>query len=154
MKSHRILLIVRHAHREKLDGGSADNGLSPKGLKQARAIRRWFKKNFPTRVATVVSSPKLRCAETVEPLAQWLGAQVRTESFLDEGGSLEVKAAQLERFWLNQKSAITVMCSHGDVIPVALHRLTGARASLSKGAIATIEETPDGIVLSELIQEP
>jgi 8-oxo-dGTP diphosphatase len=153
-KTEKVLILIRHAHRDKLDGGSADNGLSSKGHKQAEGIRDWFKAHYKKTKAVVISSPKVRCVETVEGVADLLDTKIETVSFLDEGGSAEGKSMRLEEFWLQCEAPLLVACSHGDILPVALHHFVGARADISKGALAEIEGSPYGVVLRSLIQSP
>lgn len=145
----RMLLIVRHAHRDKSRGRALDNGISPKGRKQrdamTRALKRWLASSDAPASVQVLSSPKLRCVETVEPLAKHLGVSVQSDLLLDEGPSCERRAAQLIRDWRSDDYELTVWCSHGDWIPAALERLCGSPIELDKSGVAIFEaKTPGG----------
>lgn len=68
----------------------------------------------PTRI---VSSPYLRCRQTVQPLADAAGLRVETDDLLAEGqgrGALELVRAA------GAAGQAVVFCSHGDVIPDVL----------------------------------
>jgi 8-oxo-dGTP diphosphatase len=107
-----MLYLVRHAKagsRHDFKGDDRLRRLSPAGQRQAQALA--------TRLATVgvsslVSSPYLRCIETLKPTAKAVGAAISTEECLAEGrGVVEV----LELIASLPDGA--VLCSHGDVIP-------------------------------------
>jgi len=71
----------------------------------------------------VLTSPALRCRETVRPLAERLGLHVTDEPVLAEGADPSRVLALIEA-----APADTVLCTHGDVIPevVRLLHLRGA----------------------------
>jgi phosphohistidine phosphatase SixA len=77
---------VRHAHRDTSLGRERDNGLSPKGEKQADLFTKWATRDLPLDSTVVASSPKRRCFETVDalrrPVRIWasLGEQQAKES--------------------------------------------------------------------------
>src|SRR4051794_36350749 len=81
------LVIIRHAHRNKAFGAEADNGLSAKGRRQARAAARFFKKRFKGRKPNIFSSPKRRCRETLEPIAKLSGREIQIVDCLNESES-------------------------------------------------------------------
>ncbi len=66
----------------------------------------------------ILSSPSVRCVDTVRPLAEALRRPVRTEAGLAEGSG---RAAVALVRSLTGDSA--VLCSHGDVIPDVLAAL-------------------------------
>ena len=115
------VFIVRHAHagdREKWKGDDRLRPLSEKGRVQATGLVRLLAE---AQVGRILSSPFLRCVETVEPLATAVSLQVETEPVLAEGGdwhdSLELAL---------QARVPTVMCSQGDVIGDLLAALVAA----------------------------
>ena len=156
--SHRpaILLVVRHAHRDKSAGRAEDNGISPKGRKQAMRLLEHFKKEFPGLHAPalkVLSSPKKRCVETVQPLAEAGKTKVHTSGLLDEGAELEDRARKYLTEWKREGSGVTVICSHGDWIPLFLELATGVPTDLAKGGCAQLENVDGKFVITRLIQE-
>ena len=145
--SPKILILVRHAHRNKTGGPSADNGLSTKGKRQARRLAAYFRRRFgKKKKAIVLSSPKLRCLETVIPLARAAKTPVEVEPRLNEmGGNGKESSRQFgeritefARWWREEAPPFVVACSHGDWIPEALAELTGASLDLKKGGWAEV----------------
>lgn len=80
----------------------------------------------PLRIERVLSSPYVRCMETVVPLAGIRHLAVEPEAALAEGASLD-DALRLVRKHADRD---TVMCSHGDVIPMLLDHFARAGADL------------------------
>jgi 8-oxo-dGTP diphosphatase len=65
-----------------------------------------------------MSSPYVRCVQTLEPLAQLMGQPVMTDHRLAEGNDFR---AVFELFAALTDGA--VLCSHGDVIPEVIGAL-------------------------------
>src|SRR5205085_2535462 len=103
--------------------------LSRKGMHQAEAIVDLLR-DRPIR--RILSSPAVRCAETVAPLANKLGSKVAETDTLLEGADA-AKALALLRKVAGEKGD-TVVCTHGDLVPELL-RLA------SRDGMA-IEDTP------------
>lgn len=110
-----MLHVVRHAEAGDRLAWRDDDFLRPldrDGLMQAEAIAAAL---AAKPVARVLSSPALRCVDTVKPLALLLGLTVLTEEALAEG------AGPSGAFELAMSLAVephdSVLCSHGDVIP-------------------------------------
>jgi 8-oxo-dGTP diphosphatase len=115
------LYVVRHANagrRSTWDGDDDERPLSKKGRKQAAAIG---ERLATTGVDRLVSSPTLRCVQTLEPLAKRLGTAIDVDQRLLEGATgddaLELAAE------LAGTCTGAVVCSHGDVIPELLRTL-------------------------------
>lgn len=104
--------LVRHAKAGSRKGWSGDDEhrpLSKAGRAQARALGKWFADKGVTRV---LSSPFVRCRETVEPVAHRLGVEVELTDALGEGASLAESLQLMEK--LVDENA--VLCTHGDVL--------------------------------------
>lgn len=135
------MLLIRHAHagsRKDWDGADRDRPLSPKGRQQADALVGLLEVFAPQRV---LSSPYVRCVETVTPLARNLNLPVEAAPALAEGGGSE--ALSLVRSLADDKVA---MCTHGDVIPEVLVALAdedrldlGLRPRQAKGSVWVLE---------------
>jgi phosphohistidine phosphatase SixA len=134
------LLIIRHAHRSTEPSRELDNGLSPKGKKQAKFLTRHFKETYG-RVAGahVLSSPKRRCWETVAPLAKYLRTEVVISADLDEGFQLEERAQSFLRWWKSEAPPFTVISSHGDWIPYFMELGLKVECELRKGGLIELE---------------
>jgi broad specificity phosphatase PhoE len=104
--------VVRHAKAGSRRAWSGDDELRPlskRGRAQARAIA---KRLGGTDISRVVSSPYVRCVETVEPLAQRLGLLVETSNALAEGAMAADAVLLLEKCGDDD----VVLCTHGDVL--------------------------------------
>lgn len=123
------LHLVRHA-----DAGSRSDWkkkdqlrpLSKTGRRQAEAIADGIE---PIRPSLVMSSPYVRCVETVDPLARRLGVEVVTHAALEEGPSKRKVDDLLDEV----AGRTVVLCSHGDVIPFTLDRLVARGVDLRSG---------------------
>ncbi len=144
----KTLILIRHAHRDT-SKRELDNGLNEKGREQAKALRRFFSERFSkTDLAGglwLVSSPKLRCVETLEPIAKTINQEVDRHPGLAEQSekeSLKAFEARINLFlqeWMESKVALTLLCSHGDWLPLASGRLLGFQQSFKKGAWLELE---------------
>ncbi len=110
--------LVRHGRagaRDKWRGEDELRPLSKAGRRQAEALARAFR---GVELERVISSPYVRCVQTVRPLALDHGLPVETSAALVEGASLEEALVLIA----DVADTRTVLCSHGDVIPaVVLH---------------------------------
>jgi CHAD domain-containing protein/phosphohistidine phosphatase SixA len=116
-KKGPVVYLVRHAKagdREKWTDPDEDRPLTKPGRRQAEGLARMLKH---AGVARVLSSPYVRCVQTVEPLAAALELPVGLEPALAEGASLDASLALLE---VEQP---TVACTHGDVVGNVIEHL-------------------------------
>ena len=144
----KTLVMIRHAHRDNSQR-ELDNGLDEKGLEQAKYLRRFFQARFKPedlkKGLWLVSSPKLRCKETLIPLAKETDRPIDAHPGLDEQSGRESSAAFHERVkgflaeWKQSKVATTILCSHGDWLPVAALLLLGLPLDMKKGAWLEID---------------
>ena len=107
-----MLYLVRHAKagsRRDWSGPDRLRPLSPAGLRQADALAARL---APLRPTSLISSPYLRCVQTLQPTAKATATEISTDDCLAEGRSytavLELMATLADR---------AILCSHGDVIP-------------------------------------
>ena len=124
------VLLVRHAHagdRDEWEGPDHLRPLSAKGRRQAESLVRALA-GFP--LDRVLSSPYLRCTETVEPLASVRGTGLERCDALAEGNGRD--ALDLV---LGLAGAPIVLCTHGDVVEDVLDGLGVDRSEeTEKGA--------------------
>ena len=143
------MFLVRHAHagnRSEWGGADVDRPISPKGRQQAAGITALL---ADAGVRTVSSSPARRCIETVEPLAEVLGLTVVIDKRLSEGGEARPCIEAL----LDPSAEGLVLCSHGDLIPKVIRRLSadGMRTkdpNLSQKGSIWVLEVDDGKAVS------
>ncbi len=142
------LLIVRHAEadpRSSWKGPDALRPLSAKGRRQASGLVQVLGDQFA--VGRLVSSPSLRCIETLSPLASTLCVTLEvTEALgagIDPGPAVELarKGATLP-----SSAGALVLCSHGDLIPAILDSLQaddgvdlGSQPRCQKGSTWVLE---------------
>lgn len=122
------VFLVRHAKAGSRTDWHDDDMIRPlskKGWTQARALVDRFALHQPP---ALLSSPYLRCVQTLEPLSESIGQPVQIHEALTEGASFENTLALLKSVADN-----TVLCSHGDVIPAAIDAL------LRRGLLLTTE---------------
>jgi 8-oxo-dGTP diphosphatase len=108
----RTFYVVRHAKagsREKWSGDDRKRPLTPKGIKQAQDLVDVLVL-YP--VASIFSSPYLRCVQTVQPLAKRLRLKVEQSVSLAEGHGVE----GLREFFSEKDLDHAVLCTHGDVV--------------------------------------
>lgn len=139
------LYLVRHAkagERRAWTGDDTERPLSSKGWKQASAVADRLR---PLGVTDLVSSPFVRCVQTLEPLASMLDLEVRTDRRLAEGTSFE---ETLTLF--GEVADGTALCSHGDVIPEVIQALVRRGLHLRsspdwrKASVWAIDRNPKG----------
>ena len=148
--------LLRHGaagDRDKWPKEDRKRPLNKKGRKQARAIA----ENLTTSgIERVISSPYLRCVETVEPLAQNIGTSVEKSDALAEGPDIDA-AYELVDSLVGYNS---VLCSHGDVIPAVINRMIWAGLSIdspfqcAKGSIWEIELDEGRFTTSRYVPPP
>jgi len=151
------LLVVRHARagrRSAWEGADADRPLSPRGRVQAAALVPLLAEYRPRRI---LSSPAVRCFETVQPLAESLTLHIESVGELAEGNG----PAALHL--LHRMAGETaVLSTHGDIAAEVLDALTPGltkkaryRLRLLKGEVWVIQSTGDSLeIVDHLRQEP
>ena len=147
---HKRLIFIRHAHRDT-EIHSRDNGLSDKGKKQVRQVVR-FSQNRELEDGLFLSSPKVRCVETITPVAEALRSEIQIDARLGEGGT----SADLVSFvdwWKYEAPDLTIACSHGDVIPMLVEKITGGMISIKKAGWCEIELVGRETYLTWLVQK-
>lgn len=142
MKPTAPLLLVRHADAGDRSAWKTDQDLRPltdRGQRQAEGIAARLQAFAPARI---LSSPAVRCVQTVEPLARALGVAVEIADELHEG--LTTEALRLI------DGTPMALSSHGDVLPELLAALTrdvdgvSRDPSFEKGAAWVLDVEPEG----------
>jgi 8-oxo-dGTP diphosphatase len=134
-----VIALVRHAAAgERRAVNDAARALTAKGRAQANGLVAQLE-GIP--LARVLSSPYLRCRQTVEPLAAARGVPVEDLEVLAEGHSAE----ELLRLLPDLARGGAALCSHGDVIGGLVDALVEAglvrpaEARYSKGSTWLLE---------------
>ncbi len=108
--------LVRHGaagDRGSWVGDDRDRPLSARGERQALALA----SELGTRpLDRILSSPYLRCRQTIEPLSDKTGVVIEEVEALAEGTGIKT----VRQLCLDLIGSEAVLCSHGDVIPSLL----------------------------------
>jgi 8-oxo-dGTP diphosphatase len=114
-----MLLLVRHAHAGDKARWQGPDRLRPLSLAgQAEAAGLVVRlEDYP--IWRILTSPTLRCQQTVEPLARDRRLRIENEVTLGVDADLGRVLALLEALRLQD----TVVCTHGEVIGQVLTRL-------------------------------
>jgi 8-oxo-dGTP diphosphatase len=129
------IILARHGSAGKRGVWSGDDRLRPldaRGRKQAKGIASAL---ADREVDRILSSPYVRCVQTVEPLAAALGLEVEERPELAEGAGPSAPSALVEE--LADRKA--VLCTHGDVVEDLLGE------PMKKGAASVLERTENGL---------
>jgi phosphohistidine phosphatase SixA len=116
-----MLLVVRHAeagNKRAWNGPDRLRPLSPDGHLQAEGLVVRLE-DYP--IERILSSPTLRCYQTVEPLARDRRLQIETVPAL----GVDASPAQLLRLFWDLELRHSVLCTHGEGIGLLLTRLLG-----------------------------
>ena len=106
------LFVVRHVKagvRSRWRGADDARPASKSGQAQAEALADRLEGES---VSALISSPAVRCLQTVEPLADRLGLKIEVDERLAEDSPTEPALAVAR-----DAPDGAVLCSHGDVIP-------------------------------------
>jgi 8-oxo-dGTP diphosphatase len=121
--------VVRHAKAESRQRWTEPDHLRPLttvGRRQARALVDLFRDQPFSRL---LSSPYIRCTETLEPLARARDLRLEVSDDLAEGTPAEVA---LELMLAVAHDGAAVFCTHGDVLIHALDQLLEAGVALGE----------------------
>jgi 8-oxo-dGTP diphosphatase len=147
------LYLVRHAEAGVRTDRADDHlrPLSGAGRHQARLLTTLFES---VDVGDILSSPYVRCVQTLEPLADRRGRTVVHTDTLAEGAPID---AVLDL--LHQVPARTVLCTHGDVMEAVLQHVvfadtTGCANRLAKGVVWVLERSGDRVSVVQMLAAP
>jgi 8-oxo-dGTP diphosphatase len=116
------LYLVRHAvavGRSDWSGPDRQRPLTKKGERQALGLVDLL---AHAEIARVSTSPAVRCRDTVAPLASKFGLELHDADELAEGA--KAKDAVELAYRLAAKHGDSVLCTHGDLVPEILRRLS------------------------------
>lgn len=138
------LLIIRHARsRSRSSWSKADylRPLNPRGRERAEALIPILAAYGVTRVVT---SPSVRCLDTVLPYAVTAGKRARLKAGLsEEGFAGQPDRAPYHLTRLLERGNAAVVCGHGPVLPVLLERLAWIADPAESAAKVTLLQAAD-----------
>ncbi len=149
------IYLVRHAKAGSRRGWQADDDLrplSPIGQRQATRIADALADVGAKRI---VSSPFVRCRQTLDPLAQRLRLPLELSDALAEGASLTDTLRLLEKV----TAETAVLCTHGDVADNVIHHLAHMGVTidddrLEKGSTWVLDTRDGEIVGARYLPAP
>jgi phosphohistidine phosphatase SixA len=144
-----MIHLFRHAdagRRSEWVGPDEERPLSERGWLQAKQAAGHMAGNG---VGRILSSPYLRCIQSVEPLAEMTGLTIEVEPVLAEETPVELVDGLLAVI-----DHGVVLCSHGDVISELIGRASARGADLDggllwqKGSIWNLETSAAGRIVA------
>ena len=152
-----LVFVVRHAkagNREKWDGPDELRPLTKPGWRQSVELANWLAGKHP---AALLTSPYVRCVQTLEPLGDLVGLPVQEHDALAEGPPYP-PALELIRGVAALGSA--VLSTHGDVQEHSIHSLAASgvplegRLDFEKGATWVLEVAEGEVVSGRYVPPP
>ncbi len=125
------MFLIRHGSagdRALWEGDDRERPLEEKGLRQAAALVDLL---APYEVARILSSPAVRCVQTVEPLAHARGLEIEAREELSEERQRS-EGAELVR---SLAGTGAVLCGHG-----GLEQVLQEPPRWKKGAVFVVSE--------------
>jgi phosphohistidine phosphatase SixA/8-oxo-dGTP pyrophosphatase MutT (NUDIX family) len=150
------LYVIRHAKagiRAAWSGPDEERPLTRRGRKQARRLVERFQ---GLDIQRILSSPFVRCMQTVEPLAEARGLPVEVATELREGASVDELLRGLATFG----DRPTVVCGHGTEIRSLIDRLEAGGATIegargiAKGSVWVLDREGERIVAAHYLPAP
>lgn len=148
------LLVVRHAQAGRRGSYKGDDRLRPlssRGHARALSLVPLLARFHPKRI---LSSPYVRCCETVQPLAEFLAIPVESVDELAEGNG-----AAAIRLMQRMAGETAVLCTHGDVAQEMLEFLVPdpgavdpAPLKLQKGEVWVVNSAGSTLAIAEHIR--
>lgn len=145
-----MIYLVRHAKAgDRLHDAHDDRKrpLSKPGWVQAELLAEALLAAGAT--GPLLSSPFVRCRQTLEPLGKRLGIEVAKDASLAEAQPFEPMLTLLER-----TPDGSVLCSHGDMIPDMIAGLQRRGCAITtepqwkKASVWVLERDTDGVFVS------
>jgi phosphohistidine phosphatase SixA len=148
--------LVRHAKagdREAWEGDDTLRPLSKPGRRQAEGLVGLLQ---PAGIRRLVSSPAVRCVETLEPLGRALGVQVELDDALFEGTG----PGPTMELILRAGGDTVALCTHGDVMEEVMEDVlaSGVRPAgdvgFAKGSTWVLETDGSAVVAARYLPPP
>jgi broad specificity phosphatase PhoE len=158
------LYLLRHAkakNRERWDAPDGERPLTTRGFEQAGVIAGHLLDLVGRTPSAALSSPAVRCLQTIQPLAAASKICVVETEWLNEGSNGDDAFEQLHGLTLRHDppsgaGGPVAACSHGDVIWTILDRLgrlgvdLGPSPDAPKGGVWIIGVTETGVAHARL----
>jgi 8-oxo-dGTP diphosphatase len=151
-----MVILVRHAKAGKRSEWSAPDELrplDPTGVSQAENLVSFLSAFAPQ---AVISADRVRCEQTVAPLAKHLGTEVVLDPRFNDESCLADPEATLAALWaLAEPDRVTVVSSQGYTIPTLIERvLPGIDATTRKGAVWALAMKDGQVIGADYYEDP
>ena len=124
------LVLVRHGHAGTKEGWDGDDRLRPLDARGRRQAEHLVEVVVPMAPARLLSSPYIRCLQTMELIAAKTGLVVNEEAALTPNDGPDAMAC-IRALTASEPSGAIVVCTHGEVIGDVLATLARETASAS-----------------------
>jgi phosphohistidine phosphatase SixA len=147
------LALLRHAEagsRERWEGDDRLRPLNKKGWRQVRALVESLAA-LPLR--RILSSPYVRCVQTVEPLARARGLTIEETDSLAEGAGLRAVLTLFSEL----AGTSSALCTHGDIMQEVCEHLADrgligpSELRYEKGCAWVVEERHGELVAAHYV---
>jgi 8-oxo-dGTP diphosphatase len=155
-RTQSTVYVVRHAKagvRGTWPGPDEERPLTRRGRRQARRLVERF---AGLEVERVISSPLVRCVQTVEPLLESRGLELELAPELGEEAGLAAGVA----FVRGLEAVPTVLCSHGSEIEALVDAFESEGATvegsrgIGKGSVWVLDRRDDRILSARYLRAP
>jgi 8-oxo-dGTP diphosphatase len=132
--------LLRHARAGRRSAWKGDDELRPLSKVGRRQVAGLLNVLADEEIEQIVSSPYVRCVQTVEPLAAQRGVEIDVVDELREGEPLEGVLRLVEKV----SGHPTVLCTHGDIVQAMLthFKANGVKVGklrMEKGSVWALE---------------
>lgn len=153
----RTLLLLRHAKAGKRSAYAGEDSLRPLDKVGRRQARNAVPVLAAFRPRRVLAADRVRCEQTVQPLAEQLGLPVLSARALsDEAYCAEPEAGLATVRELLALAGTTVICSQGQAIPTMLKQLgvPGQAYPARKGSVWVLSVAERGVIAADYYPRP
>jgi phosphohistidine phosphatase SixA len=163
------LYLIRHAKagpRDRWQGPDSERPLTPRGERQAGAIGVVLAERENRTMSHLVTSPAVRCRDTLVPLAKALGLPLEQAGWLLEGADPAAALGHLGRMLgthgvapraATSSSSVVAACTHGDILWGVLDYLArrgvdlGPRPDAPKGGVWQLDYAGPDVVSARFL---
>jgi 8-oxo-dGTP diphosphatase len=150
------LYLVRHARagdRSSWNGDDRHRPLSKRGRRQAKRLVALLGGHSVDRLLT---SPYVRCIQTLEPIAKNRGLKIEERAELEENIPVDGALELVKKL----AGSGAMFCSHGDIIPALIDRLqqegmeVSAPGATKKGSVWIVRSEGGRLVQATYLPPP
>jgi 8-oxo-dGTP diphosphatase len=150
-----VVYLLRHARAGRRSAWNGDDELRPLSKVGRRQVAGLLDVLADEEIEQIVSSPYVRCVQTVEPLAAERGIEVDVVDELREGAPFEDALRLVEKV----SGHPTVLCTHGDIVQALLahFKANGVKVGklrMEKGSVWALETRSGRVTKATYLPPP